>query len=319
MLLIRKHLLPLVYRAALGLAVAAGPLAAPCAAQPGSETDPTYAPANGVQRAFVRASIWAVAAAYEYQDNPKLVKIHAELLATINNSSVPNFNRGVEVASEFEQKYQPGQSEVARFQAFCQNIQNQQYVASVPGALAKALIEGFGAEPARQSTPVRKQRFRKLVQRLQQLGAGAKPAVTSIEAAAFTVESLSSDTSLDESADTAPVAGRVLDAGAAALQNATTDAPQTAKVLADPASARANVLGWAALCFSLLSLTGVVYLIRRPQLMAPVAAPAPREPSVDRQQRREFRWEEIKSYINREMDRRLAEDEKPPAAGPKTV
>ncbi len=275
--------------ALLPAAVAAQTAAPNIMARPVAGAPPI--PINDAQQ----AAVWARTAEYLYRNDSALQSISAELLATVQNSSVGYFERGLNAAVKKEMELKQCLLKDSHVQTFKSKVFDPLQALPRPApTLAENIIAKLrDNHPERQPGGANANQFQAFERELTQLANGAakpKPApLTPAETA---------DNPMGQAAAEAPDAPA---AGTPAAANFKSSTP----VAAAPASA---LLGWTAFSLALLSLVGVVYLfVKQSGRPAPASVPAaPAQPAAPRISSKAITFEEMKKYVQRELEKQLA-------------
>ena len=255
-----------------------------------------------------RAAIWAATADYVYKDDHDLAKIQPELLKTIKSSSVQAFNHSIDDAVVLENKQLPGQKHLLKFQELVKTIQAQSLDPNDPAALAKAIVGKLDDNKERMAKPARAQQLAVLSQRLTQLAAGVAPAALAATAA-------------PQPAGAGPAVPDPVPVDTLAVsETATAAAPMAATPAVPVGSGAPAWVSWLALVLSGLSFTGMMLLFRKQNQPAAVAAPALPPAPPERTSRQSSKkeptvsWDEMRKFVERQMDERLN-----PAVAPATA
>ena len=117
---------------------------------PASAQNPTVAPAGtNVPAPDVRARMWAATARFVYGDDPALATLRPQLRQTIDSGSVKAFGRHLEDAVKLENKSQPKQAHVMKFQGDFKTLSAKEEPASqLASSIIGRLLEN---KPERQA------------------------------------------------------------------------------------------------------------------------------------------------------------------------
>ena len=225
------------------------------------------------------AEIWARTAEYVYDDDPVLQKFSDDLDQTVQRSSLKNFSHSIDEAVRVAQSHKAGVQNVLKFDELFKEVQGQ-HPATLPD-LAAAIAERLATNPERTADSTRRAKFTEFKTQLGMFAA------VEAEAAAKLAAKNRASAELVVPSEVPPIVPA---------------SPETAT-----ASSTTSGWVWAALGMSALSLAGVLYLLGRPQpRSAPVAQLAEPVPSGRASHQRNVKWTEIESYVQRELDKRLA-------------
>jgi hypothetical protein len=141
---------------------------------PASAQNPTVAPAGtNVPPPDVRARMWAATARFVYGDDPALATLRPQLRQTIDSGSVNLFGRHLEDAVKLENRSQPKQAHVMKFQGDFKTISAK---SEAPAQLALSIIDRLGKnKPERKGQPT----FEQLSRTLNNLANPTAPATAS--------------------------------------------------------------------------------------------------------------------------------------------
>ena len=257
----------------------------------------TAVPAPPAPAASPRAAIWAATAAYVYADDKDLTPIRPQLEQTISAASLQAFSDGLAQAVALEQREMKGQRHVLTFQKMYADI-DQKLNSSEPQPLIEAIVNKLDDNKERMADPARRQQFEQLRQHLNQLATGAPtPAAAPAETTAPPVTETATLNAADAASDNP-------------MNNLA--APASEPVATASAGSDGSMAQWA-LGLSVLSLLGVVYLLLRRPTRGLVGLPAESLPAAPARTHRSPRasnqenisWEEIRKYVDRQLDERL--------------
>ena len=247
-----------------------------------------------------QAAVWACTARYLYRNDPALQTITPELLATVQDYSVGYFERGLNSAVKTEMRLKHCLLKDSHVQTFKSKVFDplQALPRPAPTLAADILVKLRDNHPERQSGGANASQFQAFAKEVTRL-AGTLPQPQSLRASAAPAP-LTPAEAADNPMGQGPAAGP------AAAPDAPAPAPPAANLteaVEAPPAAPAT-LGWTALALALLSLVGVFYLIVK-QSGPPAPGPAAlAPPPPTRTTENLITFNEMKDYVQRELDKR---------------